>query len=250
MDWPEPVFAHIPLIHGADGAKLSKRHGALGVDAYREMGYLPQALRNYLMRLGWSHGDDEVISTEQAVSWFDLPAVNKAPARFDYDKLNSLNAHYLRELDDRELVSLVAPLLTAQLGQELTAEQEARLVNGLAGLKPRSKTLVELSENAYFYVCPRPVKPNEKAQKILTGEAAVYLRRLAGRLEDIADWNEEPLEETVRNFAETENIKLGKIAQPLRAALTGSNASPGIFEVMVILGREETLARVKDQAAD
>ena len=247
MEWQEPVFAHIPLIHGPDGAKLSKRHGALGVGAYREMGYLPQALVNYLMRLGWSHGDDEVISMSDAIAWFDLPGVNKAPARFDYEKLNNLNAHYLREMEDRELASMLRPLIAEKLGRDMTDEEKTRLSSGLPGLKPRAKTLLELSENAFFYFCPRPIPVDEKARKLLAGDGPAHLRDLTRELETIVSWDESTLETAVREFAESAGIKLGKIAQPLRAALTGSNASPGIFEVMAILGREETLARIGDQ---
>ncbi len=245
--WPEPVFAHIPLIHGPDGAKLSKRHGALGIEAYRDMGYLPQALRNYLLRLGWSHGDDEIISTEQAIAWFDLPGVNKAAARFDFDKLNSLNAHYLREMDDDTLVALIRPRLESTLGETLVETHLARLERGMAGLKERAKTLQELAENAQFYVAARPLDLDEKARKILSDlDAQVLLSELIPVFESQKDWSEEVIETSARSFAEEQDVKLGKIAQPLRAALTGKTTSPGIFEVMAVLGPGETVARLRD----
>jgi glutamyl-tRNA synthetase len=250
LAWETPVFAHIPLIHGPDGAKLSKRHGALGVEAYRELGYLPEAMRNYLLRLGWSHGDAETISSEQAVAWFDLPAVNRGASRFDFAKLDSLNAHYLREADDTRLIRLIAPRLEAALGRPLDETAKGRLLRGLPGLKPRAKTLKELAEIAMFYVRPRPLPLDDKARQILNPEAAGRLGRLLPRLRALPDWQETTLEEAVRDFAEADGAKLGQIAQPLRAALTGSTTSPGIFEVMAILEREECLARIADQASE
>ncbi|MPZ10463.1 MAG: glutamate--tRNA ligase [Kiloniellaceae bacterium] len=249
LDWELPFFAHIPLIHGPDGAKLSKRHGALGVEAYREMGYLPEALRNYLLRLGWSHGDDEVISTEQAVAWFDLDAVGKSAARFDFVKLESLNGHYLREAASERLVGEVVPRLETQLGRPLETLAKARLSQGMDGLKARAKSLVELAENAVFYVTERPLTLNDKAAKILGLEARQRLGRLHSDLSLLPEWTEATIEAAVRAFAEVDNCKLGDAAQPLRAALTGSNVSPGIFEVMVVLGREESLARIADQGS-
>ena len=248
MDWPEPVFAHIPLIHGPDGAKLSKRHGALGVEAYRDMGYLPEALRNYLLRLGWSHGDEEIIPTNKAVALFDLSGVNKGAARFDFDKLGSVNSHYLRESSDADLAQLVAKLLNQELERALEQNEIERLVRGMAGLKPRATTLKELAENARFYIATRPLPLNEKALKLLEGEAPDHLAALAQRFSELSEWDEETLDAAVRSYAESQSLKLGKVAQPLRAALTGSNASPGIFEVMAVLGRDESLARILDQA--
>jgi len=249
LDWAAPAFAHIPLIHGPDGAKLSKRHGALGVDAYRDMGYLPEALRNYLLRLGWGHGDDEVISTEQAIEWFDLDAVGKSAARFDFVKLESLNGHYLREAASQRLVEEVVPRLEKQLGRPLSDTARRHLQQGMDGLKARAKNLVELAENSLFYVVDRPLAMNAKAEKILTPEARRRLAGLQAALAALPEWNEAAIEEAVRVFAESENCKLGDAAQPLRAALTGSNVSPGIFEVMAVLGREESLARIADQSA-
>ncbi len=247
LDWAAPAFAHVPLIHGPDGAKLSKRHGALSVSAYRDMGYLPEAMRNYLLRLGWAHGDDEIISTEQAVAWFDLDAVGRSPARFDFDKLASLNAHYLRESDDARLVALVCERLEGRADVALGDAARGRLAAGMAGLKTRAKTIVELAENAAFYVAERPLALLPKAAKLLTDEACARLARLSERLPRETDaWNAEILESAVRAFAETEGVKLGAVAQPLRAALTGSTVSPPIFEVMAALGRDETLGRIAD----
>jgi glutamyl-tRNA synthetase len=248
MGWEVPRFAHIPLIHGPDGAKLSKRHGALGVDAYREMGYLPEALRNYLLRLGWAHGDDEIISTEQAVTWFDLDGVGRSPSRFDFAKLDNLNGHYLREADDGRLVGLIRPQLEARIGRAIDAEGLERLRRGMAGLKQRAKTLKELIDSAAFYVLPRPLTPDAKAAAQLTPEACQRLGRIAAALAGAPDWSAAALEALARGLAEAEGVKLGQVAQPLRAALTGSATSPPIFEVMEILGRTETLGRLADVA--
>jgi glutamyl-tRNA synthetase len=244
LGWEPPIFAHIPLIHGPDGAKMSKRHGALGVDAYRDMGYLPEAVRNYLLRLGWGHGDDEIIPTEQAIAWFELDGVGRSPARFDMQKLDYLNGHYLREADDERLVELVAARY-----EGVGEAARARLVAGMPGMKPRVKTVAELSEMADFYVRERPIEPNAKAEKLLSGEAPAILARLKAHLEAEEAWQADPLEARVRAFAEAEGLKLGAAAQPLRAALTGSNVSPPIFEVMEILGRDESLARIADKTA-
>jgi glutamyl-tRNA synthetase len=242
MAWPMPSFSHIPMIHGPDGAKLSKRHGALGVEAYRDMGYLPAALRNYLLRLGWSHGDDEIISTQQAVKWFDLGAVGRSPARFDFAKLDNLNGHYLREADDAALATEVAARLHAGDRPEVVD----RLRRGMPGLKARAKTLKELAENSTIYVTSRPIPVNAKAQALLTEPAKALLAGLKNILGAAEDWSAARLEALVREFSERENVKLGQIAQPLRAALTGATTSPGIFEVMEILGREECLGRIGD----
>ena len=244
LGWQTPRFAHIPLIHGPDGAKLSKRHGALGVEAYREMGYLPEALRNYLLRLGWSHGDDEIISGEQAVAWFDLDAVGRAAARFDFDKLASLNGHYIRESAAPLLAALVMERLEATLGRPLGETARQRIEKALPGLQPRAKTLVELAENAAFYVAEAPLTLTAKAAKLLTEEGLGLLAALRPALADLESWDDAALEAAVRGFAEAREVKLGQVAQPLRAALTGSHASPGLFEVMAVLGREESLARI------
>ena len=252
LDWPVPEFAHIPLIHGSDGGKLSKRHGALGIEAYREMGYLPEALRNYLLRLGWGHGDDEIISTDQAIAWFDLAGVGRAPAQFDFAKLDSINAHYIRIAEDARLVELVVERLEAQFGAPLGATERQRLLKAMPGLKPRAKTIVELAEQARFYVAPLPIRPSVEAAKVLTADASELLDALGADLAGLdageADWQAAVLEQRLRAFAGARGIKFGTVAQPVRAALTGSLASPGIFEVMEVLGRGECLARLRDAA--
>jgi len=248
LGWEVPAFAHIPLIHGPDGAKLSKRHGALGVDAYRDMGYLPEALRNYLLRLGWAHGDDEIISTEQAVEWFDIKDVGRSPARFDFAKLDNLNAHYLRETPDARLAQLVEPFLRTHVPDGLDAAGRERLFRGMDGLKQRARTLVDLAAAAAFYVRSRPLRLDDKAAALLDAGARARLARLERALADTTPWNAANVEAVVRKVAETEGVKLGALAQPLRAALTGSAVSPGIFEVVEVLGRDETLGRIADAA--
>jgi glutamyl-tRNA synthetase len=247
MGWEKPDFAHIPLIHGPDGAKLSKRHGALGVEAYRELGYLPEALRNYLLRLGWGHGDDEIIDTSQAIAWFDLDGVGRSPSRFDFAKLNNLNGHYLRAADNGRLVAMVTPRIEEKLGSALSPAGLARLAAGMDGLKARAETLVQLAESALFYLRARPIPIDEKAAKQLNPEARQLLAALAGELDGVA-WEPPALEAVVRSFAEKRGVKLGQVAQPLRAALTGSSISPGIFEVMGVLGREEAVGRILDSS--
>jgi glutamyl-tRNA synthetase len=249
LDWALPEFAHLPLIHGPDGAKLSKRHGALGIDAYRDRGYLPEALRNYLLRLGWSHGDAELISTDDAVAWFDLDAVGRAPARFDFAKLDNLNGHYIRAADDRRLAALVAEQIDKGPGHPLSEDHRALLLRAMPELKLRPKTLSELAENARFLVASRPLRPDPAAAKLLTRDARKRLGELSLRLTRV-DWRPELLEECVRGLAAEAGLSLGAVAQPLRAALTGAAASPGIFFVMAVLGREEALARIADAAAD
>ena len=245
MGWEVPVFAHVPLIHGADGAKFSKRHGALGVDAYRDMGYLPEAMRNYLLRLGWGHGDDEIISTEQAVEWFDLGGVGRAPARFDYAKLDSLNGHYIREADDDRLVDLVADRFAGDPTVAVDDEARRRLRAGMAGLKPRAKTVVELSENARFYVASIPLSMEPKAAALLDEGARAVLAGLVPSFAALAEFTEPTVEAAVRRYAEERGLKLGTVAQPLRAAITGSTTSPGIFEVLAALGQAESLRRIE-----
>jgi glutamyl-tRNA synthetase len=242
MGWPEPTYAHVPLIHGPDGAKLSKRHGAMGVDAYRDqLGLLPEAVNNYLLRLGWGHGDDEIISREQAIEWFDLPQVGKSPSRFDFKKLENLNGHYIREADDGRLADLVAP----QLG--LDAGQKALLIKAMPELKPRANTLGELADNARFLFADRPLDMDEAASVLLTTDARALLASAHRSLSDLAEWDAASVEAAIREVAEGSGLKLGKLAQPLRAALTGRTTSPGIFDVLVLLGRDESLARIADQ---
>ncbi len=242
MGWALPAFAHIPLIHGPDGAKMSKRHGALGGDAYRDMGYLPGAMRNYLLRLGWGHGDDEIISTEQAIEWFDIADVTKGAARFDFDKLLATNYEYLRNADDDRLVELVIPFLK----REVDEAGKAGLRVAMPSLKQRAKTLVELADSAAFLFDQRPLTPDEKAAKLLGDEGRAVLRQVRDALGQVNDWQAEPLEVATKAVAETAGLKLGKVAQPLRAALTGRTTSPGIYDVLVSLGREESLGRLDD----
>ncbi len=249
MGWPVPTFAHIPLIHGADGAKLSKRHGAVSVLEFRKEGYLPEAMCNYLLRLGWGHGDEEIIPRDKAVEWFDLDAVGRSAARFDYAKLGHLNAHYLQQADNARLAADVVARITDSTGQTPDNAALARLEAGMDGLKQRARTLAELAENAAFYALSRPIAPNKKAQKLLGPDGLTLLAALHPALEALNAWEEVAIEESVKAFAEAEGAKLGAIAQPLRAALTGSNVSPGIFEVMAVLGREESLARIADRLA-
>ncbi len=244
--WDVPNFSHIPLIHGPDGAKLSKRHGALGADAYRDMGFLPEALCNYLLRLGWGHGDDEIIPMAQAIEWFDLDGIGRSPSRFDVAKLTNLNGHYLREASDDHLAAILAPRLADLVGAPLGDEQAAMVKRALPGLKERAKTLVELAENAVFYLKARPLTLDDKAAKLLAEDGRAPLSSFAQILAALPDWRQETLEEEARKFAESHDLKLGKLAQPLRAALTGSTVSPPIFEVMEILGREESLGRIND----
>jgi glutamyl-tRNA synthetase len=238
--WKVPEFAHVPLIHGQDGAKLSKRHGALGVEAYREMGYLPETMRNYLLRLGWGHGDDEIISTSQAIEWFDIKDVGRNAARLDIPKLDNLNGHYLREADDARLAELVIERL-----KDVDPVGRERIARGMAGLKARAKTLVELADNARFYTLKRPIPLSDKAKALLTPDSKKLLADLSPALA-ATDFSEAALEAAVRAFVETAKVKLGQVAQPLRAALAGEPTSPGIFEVAAVLGRDEALGRIAD----
>lgn len=248
LGWTPPEFAHVPLIHGPDGAKLSKRHGALGVEAYRDMGYLPEAMRNYLVRLGWSHGDDEVFSTEQAIEWFGLENIGKSPARFDFAKLENLNGIYIRQGDDETLAAQTMSLMNRLEGWPEDAGLRAKLVEAMPGLKERAKTLIELGKGAEYLRVTRPIPLDEKAQKLLNDDARAMLKKLHEVLSALPDWEIEALEAAVRQFTEDMGLKLGKVAQPLRAALTGGSTSPGIFDVLVSLGREESLGRIEDQA--
>jgi glutamyl-tRNA synthetase len=250
MGWPEPVYAHVPLIHGPDGAKMSKRHGATGVESYRdELGILPEALFNYLLRLGWGHGDDEIISRADATRWFDLDHVGRSPSRFDIRKLENLNGHYIREADDRRLAELTAPRIARVLGRAIAADQVALLERAMEGLKPRAKSLDELAEGAAFLFKTIPLDLDERAASLLEGDAPELLARVHAALEGLSEWTIEAAEGAVRKVSEDAGVKLGQVAQPLRAALTGRATSPGIFDVLVLLGREESLARVADRMA-
>ena len=246
MAWEAPHFAHIPLIHGADGAKLSKRHGALGIEAYRDMGILPAALRNYLLRLGWSHGDDEIIEPAQAIEWFNLESIGKSPSRFDIPKLENLNAHYIRAMDEGDLCRLLSDRLAGSTDRALTDIERARLPLAIGALKERSRTLVELADKAGFLLDGRPLAMTEKAAKLLADDAHALLAKAHARLGEVADWNHDELAAAICGLADAEGLKLGKLAQPLRAALTGRDSSPGIFEVLYFLGRRESLDRIGD----
>ncbi|WHU03462.1 glutamate--tRNA ligase [Sphingomonas sp. NIBR02145] len=244
MGWEEPEYAHIPLIFNPDGTKMSKRKNAVAVDEYRDaLGILPEALSNYLLRLGWGHGDDEIISREQAIEWFELSGVGRSPSRFDLKKLESLNGHYIRASDDARLASLVA----ARLGFELSESQADLLRRSMAALKPRAANLLELSEGAGFLFRTRPLELDEGAKALLEGDARALLAQLHTALDGVESWDTEALEAAVRTVAEDAGVKLGAAAQPLRAALTGRRTSPGIFDVLALLGREESLARIADQ---
>ena len=255
LGWEVPTMAHIPLIHGSDGAKLSKRHGALGVDAYRALGYLPAALRNYLVRLGWSHGDQEIFSTDEMVAAFDLAQVGRSPARFDFAKLENLNGHYIRASADADLVRAIEALLPYEnpatgvsLRGPLCDTLRARLAAAMPGLKERGKTVVELLESAYYLYASRPLALDEKARGLLAGEGTARLAGATEALAQLTQWSAASTEAAVRAYAETAGVKLGQVAQPLRAALTGRTTSPPLFDVMAVLGREESLARLADRA--
>jgi glutamyl-tRNA synthetase len=253
LGWTVPVMSHIPLIHGPDGSKLSKRHGALGVDAYRAMGYLPAAMRNYLVRLGWSHGDQEIFSTEEMIAAFDLPQIGRSPARFDFAKLESLNGHYMRSSPDRDLLAAIDALLPhlpngAEIAGKLTPAVREQVLAAMPELKERAKTLIELIDAASFIWAARPLTLDDKAMALLTPEARAVLAEIIPELEAVEPWTAEATEQAVRGYAERKGAKLGAVAQPLRAALTGKITSPGIFNVLVVLGRQESLARLRDQA--
>jgi glutamyl-tRNA synthetase len=244
MGWSVPVYAHVPLIHGPDGAKLSKRHGALAVEAYRDMGYLPETMRNYLLRLGWSHGDDETISTQQAIEWFNLENIGKSPARMDFKKLDNLNGHYIRESSDDALAAEVTALLAREVPPRvLDMKARERLTHAMPGLKERAKTLVELVQAADFLYTDGPRALEPAAERLLPAEARTVLAKVIPAL-SATDWTGPALEEAARTFATTEGLKLGQVAQPLRAALTGKTTSPPLFEMMSVLGREESLVRL------
>lgn len=245
MGWESPVYAHLPLMHGEDGHKLSKRHGALGIHEYQNLGYLPEAMRNYLLRLGWSHGDDEIISTEQAIEWFNLESIGRSPSRVDFKKLENLNGHYMRLASDESLADGVLGLMSRQ-GAGVSGHGRAKLIQAMPGLKERAKTLVELVGGCAYLFAIRPLVPDAGAAKILTAEARKILAGLVAQLE-VAGWTTAELETATKAYAETSGLKLGLVAQPLRAALTGKSTSPGIFDVLFVLGREESLARIKDQ---
>jgi glutamyl-tRNA synthetase len=253
LSWDIPNMSHIPLIHGPDGSKLSKRHGALGVEAYRAMGYLPAALRNYLVRLGWSHGDQEIFSTDEMIAAFDLTGIGRSAARFDFAKLENLNGHYIRHADDQSLVTMFEGVLDyvpngSDLKAKLNDTTRAQLLQAMPSLKERAKTLIELIDGSYFIFADRPLEIEPKALGVLTGENRELVARLRAALEAVDPWTSETTEAAMRAFTEANNLKLGAVAQPLRAALTGRTTSPGIFDVLSVLGKQECLARLADQA--
>jgi glutamyl-tRNA synthetase len=253
LSWDIPNMSHIPLIHGPDGSKLSKRHGALGVEAYRAIGYLPAALRNYLVRLGWSHGDQEIFSTEEMIAAFDLSGIGRSAARFDFAKLENLNGHYIRHADDQSLVTMFEGVLDyvpngSDLKAKLNDTTRAQLLLAMPSLKERAKTLIELIDGSYFIFADRPLEIEPKALAVLTGENRELVARLRAALEAVDPWTSETTEAAMRAFTEANNLKLGAVAQPLRAALTGRTTSPGIFDVLSVLGKQECLARLADQA--
>jgi glutamyl-tRNA synthetase len=250
--WTVPAMAHIPLIHGPDGAKLSKRHGALGIEAYRAMGYLPAALRNYLVRLGWSHGDQEVFSTEEMASLFDMKNVGRSAARFDFAKLSNLNGIYMRQSDDTALLTALEDMLPhveggAAFQATINNGGRARLLAMMPGLKERAKTLVELMDGAAFLFAQRPLAMDEKAQGLLDTDGQARLAEAVTALDAVETWDAASTEAAIRALSEASGIKLGQYAQPLRAAMTGHATSPGIFDVLAVLGRDESLGRMRDQ---
>ncbi len=253
LGWQVPVWAHIPLIHGPDGAKLSKRHGALGVDAYRALGYLPAALRNYLVRLGWSQGDKEFFTEEELIAAFDLNSVGRSASRFDFAKLENMNGHFMRASSDQDLYDTLIGALPylpggPEVGAKLDDHKRAQLRAAIPGLKERAKTLVELLDGSGFLFAARPLAMDEKAADILVHGGRAHLAALMPTLREVGEWSGPALEAVVRAYAEATGAKLGVIAQPLRAALTGRSTSPGIFDVLTVLGREESLGRIADQA--
>jgi glutamyl-tRNA synthetase len=248
LGWPAPVYAHVPMIYGPDGAKLSKRHGAVGVHAYRDMGYLPEAMRNYLVRLGWSHGDDEIFSTEQAIAWFDIDHIGRSPARLDFNKLNAINAHWMRDADNARLAGLVLDALM-RAGVTLDAPQSARVGAAMGVLKHRAKTILELADQTTFLTRRHDTPLDEKSRQSIAGEAGPRLNRLKALLGDARVWEAEPLAALLKAFAESEGVSLGKVGPPLRAALTGGAPSPDLGVMLALLGRDEALARLSAATA-
>lgn len=252
LRWSLPSMSHIPLIHGSDGSKLSKRHGALGVEAYRAMGYVPAALRNYLVRLGWAHGDQEIFSTQAMIETFDLPAIGRSAARFDFAKLENINGHYIRHLDDASLLAMAEDVLRFMPGGErilakLDDTTRAQFLQAMPGLKERAKTLIELIDNAAFIFADRPLPIDPKAAALLDTGTRSLIGQLRIALTSVGDWSASTTEQATRDYAQANELKLGAVAQPLRVALTGRTTSPGIFDVLAVLGREESLARLADQ---
>ncbi|GHF28451.1 glutamate--tRNA ligase 2 [Kordiimonas sediminis] len=251
MGWDVPEFAHIPLIHGPDGKKLSKRHGALGVEAYEEMGFLPEALRNYLLRLGWSHGDEEIISTSQAIEWFTLGNVGRSPARFDFDKLDNLNGHYLRNTDSKRILELIEGTLSDAIGHAPTAEEKEKVILSIPAVSERAKRLPDIVDNVSCFCNIRPLALDDKAAKTLSGDdIKTMLSGVIAQLAGLSDWTLDTIKPAIMEFAEANELKLGKVMQPVRAAVTGGKQTGDLIDTLVILGKEETLSRLADQTAD
>jgi glutamyl-tRNA synthetase len=250
MGWDIPVFAHIPLIFGDGGKKLSKRHGATGAEEYRAMGYLPEAMRNYLARLGWSHGDDELFTTEQAIEWFDLNAINKAPSRFDFKKLDNVSKHHIENVPDAVLLAGLQDYIASQGRAPLTDDQLIKLKAVLPIVRERSKKMPDLLDKARFILQARPFAPDENDAKHLNSVFNGILKRLTPLLAGVTTWTKDSLEAMFRDFAENEGLGLGKVAQPMKVVLSGTTKSPSTFDMMVALGKDETLARIKDAAAN
>ncbi|UTW56906.1 glutamate--tRNA ligase [Kordiimonas sp. SCSIO 12610] len=246
MGWDIPTFAHIPLIHGPDGKKLSKRHGALGVDAYEDMGFLPEAMRNYLLRLGWSHGDDEIITTKQAIEWFTLDNVGRAPARFDFDKLDFVNAHYMKECEDSTLFALIKENIEHAIGKPIDDTEQGKVVQAMPSIKERAKRIGDLIEPTSLFCNIRPLEISEKAKKQITEETKPILASLKDQLSDLPSWIGSDIKATIMSFAEAEDLKLGKVMQPVRAAVTGGKQSGDLVETLEILGKDETISRLSD----
>ncbi len=245
MGWSVPEFAHIPLIHGSDGAKLSKRHGAIGIEAYRDMGLLPEAMRNYLLRLGWSHGDDEIIPTKKAIEWFNLESIGKSPSRFDMVKLENINSHYMRELSNEELAEKAIPYIEKKVQRKLSDAEIQLIIKAMSGVKSRAKTLIELADAVLFYIAAKPIILNEKAQEIVSADdAKKVLQDIINIFENTEPFDASEIEAAIKSYAEESNLKLGNVMQPIRAAVTGSTQSPSMFEVMEILGKSETISRI------
>ncbi len=246
LGWDTPTFAHLPMIHGPDGKKLSKRHGAMGVEAYRDMGYLPEAMRNYLLRLGWGHGDDEIIPTKQAIKWFDLEHIGKSPSRFDFDKIDSINAHYMTKMKPAELTNMIIPIITDKLEYAPSKQAIKWITSGMPDLVERAKRLPDLANEALFYAHVRPLPLDDRAEEILTDEARSILASLSIELAKLSDFSAENIEVAVKAFVKGNGLKFGNVGMPLRAALTGTGNSPSITHVAAILGKDETLARLAD----
>ena len=246
LAWETPKFSHIPLIHGSDGSKLSKRHGSVELGFYEKMGILPEAMCNYLLRLGWSHGDDELISQEQAIKWFSLDGIGKSPSRFDLDKLINMNGHYIRSSDHSKILDECYRLLCLKWGKEAVDENKDKFIYLRSELIQKSNTIIQIIESIDFIFEKTPISYDDKALKILTNEAKILLNKIANEFLECKDWSEEHIEEIVRSFVKKENIKLGNIAQPIRSALTGTNTSPGIFSIIFVLGRSEVIKRISD----